>query len=166
MESVSGYRLGSDQVTKLKASPRRSWLRVRENKKENISVLFNLFLFCFISNSKSKFENSHCFLLIIFFKVIFAEFSKPNIFLILGWSISLRGSVLPYRYCWPVSTRFRLFVDIFRQLNVLFFTYKLCFEYLLTTCFIRFMEFAEIFFLNKFEFSRQNFLPIQPGNFS
>jgi len=55
---------------------------VRENKKENISVFFNLFLFCFISNSKSKFENSHCFLLIIFYKVIFAEFSKPNIFLI------------------------------------------------------------------------------------
>ena len=86
-------------MTKLKASPRCSWLRVRENKKENISVFFNLFLFCFISNSKSKFENSHCFLLIIFFKVIFAEFSKPNIFLILGTCTGfIRGILRGVRY--------------------------------------------------------------------
>ena len=122
MESVSGYRLGSDQVTKLKASPRRSWLRVRENKKENISVLFNLFLFCFISNSKSKFENSHCFLLIIFYKVIFAEFSKPNIFLIL--SILLKHL--------PTGIRTTVTVDPFRRVfgssSIFFGNLMFCFS--------------------------------------
>ena len=132
---------------------RGSWLRVKT--KGNISFLFDLFLFCFVLNSKLK-SSSH---LINYFKseLVTRLFqTKYFAFLTTCWSISPRASVLPL-----LLVRFDAFSALRQQFSATVWIWILTSKYvsnILWHCMIyASMRFVKIFLLNSFDFWRQNF---------
>jgi len=140
---------------------RGSWLRVKT--KGNISFLFDLFLFCFVLNSKLKFPSP----LINYFKseLVTRLFqTKYLAFLTTCWSISPRASVLPL-----LLVRFDAFSALRQQFSATVWIWILTSKYvssILWHCMIHAsMIFVKIFLLNNFDFWRPNSSTEAAGKF-